>query len=316
MSAQGSIRARLDELARSGSLPSSSLSNSLRSTLRPLLDSHVVSEVPSGAGRRLVVLHPEALARFIQDRFPSTESTNSGRAAGVALFRDSKSVANQTPPILRIRAWQDPALLLDTTCTGAADATRLHGLFACVLAEPHRYQLTRACALVENPEIFLRFEQLQLPTPVAIDGHGRLHSRILDWLASHTSPTFSVLHLPDYDPTGLSEFVRLRQHLGPRVSLHLPANLDSLFARYSNPRLLDHAHSRDSLARLRSSHIPEVQAVCNLIDRHNAGLEQEALLLPPRSADDPSAPASESPTPHPQIQSIKPPPPPRPTFQD
>lgn len=286
MSAPGSIRARFVELASSGSLPASSLSASFRTALQPLLDSAVLTEQRSGAGRRIVVLHPEALSLFIQNRFPSTDSSESGRTAGVALFRNSKSVANQTPPVLRIRAWHDPALLLDQSCTHAAAATQRHGLFACVLSHPDRYQLTQPCALIENPEVFLRFHELNLATPVAIDGHGRLHSRILDWLASHASPTFSVLHLPDYDPTGLSEFVRLHQHLGHRVSLHLPPDLDSLFARYSNPALLDPTHSRAALARLRSSSIPEVRTVCSLIDRHNAGLEQEALLLaaPPRSS--------------------------------
>jgi len=43
--------------------------------------------------------------------------------------------------------------------------------------------------------------------------------------------------------------------------------------------LLKKVNSQAMLARLRRSELPSVSRVVELIDRHNAGLEQEALLL-------------------------------------
>jgi hypothetical protein len=87
------------------------------------------------------------------------------------------------------------------------------------------------------------------------------------------------LHLPDYDPVGLSEFQRLHSILGPRVELYLAPDLDSRFERFSNRDLLKKLNSQAMLAQLRRSELPCVRRVVELIDRHNAGLEQEALLI-------------------------------------
>jgi hypothetical protein len=63
------------------------------------------------------------------------------------------------------------------------------------------------------------------------------------------------------------------------VRLHLPHDLDQQFACFSNQALLKHANGQSMLANLRGSDSPEVRQVVALIDRQNAGLEQEALLL-------------------------------------
>jgi hypothetical protein len=94
-----------------------------------------------------------------------------------------------------------------------------------------------------------------------------------------TDSRFKLIHLPDYDPVGLSEFGRLRARLGQRVALHLPADLETRFERFSNRALLKKANSQAMLAQLRRSEMPAIRQVVELIDRYNAGLEQEALLV-------------------------------------
>ena len=94
-----------------------------------------------------------------------------------------------------------------------------------------------------------------------------------------TSPEFTLLHLPDYDPVGLNEFERLRGRLGERVSLHLPADLNQRFARHANRNLLDKPNSRTILANLRRTSSTDILQVLALIHQHNAGLEQEALFV-------------------------------------
>jgi hypothetical protein len=67
--------------------------------------------------------------------------------------------------------------------------------------------------------------------------------------------------------------------LKTRVRLYVPADLETLFAKFATRSLLGKKHSRAVLARLRSSRLPEIQQVVAMIDRYNAGLEQEALLV-------------------------------------
>jgi hypothetical protein len=272
---------QLTRLLETGTLARSACSREFLATLAPLLDSGIVTEDKSGAGRRLVVRNPGAFRDFIQHHFPNAPvpAGTSSRVAGVSRFRDTKAGASNLPEIVTIRAWQDDLLHSADQPIAIAEATRLHGVFAFLLQDAARYTLHGPCALVENPAVFTQFEHLGLPPRLAIYGHGRSSNRLLDWLAAQTAPDFQLLHLPDYDPVGLDEFTRLRERLGTRVQLHLPKNLADLFARHANGELLQKPSTQTLLAKLRLSRITEVRTVLTLIEKHNAGLEQEALLI-------------------------------------
>ena len=268
-------------LLETGTLARSACSREFLVALAPLLDSDVVIEDRAGAGRRLVVRDPHALRDFIQHYFPNAPvpAGTSSRVAGVSRFRDTKAVTSDLPEIVTIRAWNDDALHSAGQPIALAEATRLHGVFAFLLQDTTRYTLHGPCALVENPAMFTQFEHLGLPPRIAVYGHGRSSNRLLDWLAAQTAPNFQLLHLPDYDPVGLDEFIRLRERLGARVQLHLPKNLADLFARHANNELLQKPSTQTLLAKLRLCQIAEVRTVLALIEKHNAGLEQEALLI-------------------------------------
>lgn len=281
MIAAENILAQITHLLEQGAMPRSACSGSFLRTLKPLLDAGVVAEERSGAGRRLVVRDAAALQDFSRRHFPDTpvSADLSSRAAGVARFRDSKTFASDTPEIVSVRAWSAKALLYKGQPAHAASATAQHGVFSFLLSAAEEYQLQGPCALAENPAAFTQFHRFQLPVGLVIYGHGRASNRLLDWLSTMTSQDFQLLHLPDYDPTGLTEFERLRSRLGNRVRLHLPQDLHQQFARFSNRNLLKKLNSQSMLANLRRTASPEVRQVVALIDRHNAGLEQEALLL-------------------------------------
>ena len=283
MTVKENIRAQLAALSEQGSLPKSACSDSLLKFLKPLLDSGVVAEERSGAGRRLVVRDAVALQVFFVSRFPDVAISDetASRIAGVARFRDSKTLAGDTSDILLLRAWSDTALWRDGVPVPIASATREHGLFSFVLAPNSRYELRAPCALVEGPVMLLAFERLGFTStmPVALYAGGRASGRVLRWLAGFSVSGFCLTHFPDYDPVGLNEFVRVRAALGDRAALHLPAGLDEAFSRFSKADLLRRKASQALLPALRTSRLPEVRAVLDLIERHNAGLEQEALFL-------------------------------------
>lgn len=284
MIAEEKIRAQFVALLEQGSLPRSTCSGSFLKALRPLLDSAVVVEEKSGAGRRIAVRDTAAAQSFVAQRYPDAAVFEgaSSRIVGVAQYRDTKVQAADEATLVSVRAWQPNVLFRGGRALEVAAATKEHGVFSFLLGNPTMYALRSACALVENPAVFNCVEKLNLPISLAIYGHGRVSNRLLDWLANMTTLDFLLHHMPDYDPVGLSEFERLRARLGKRVCLHLPADLPARFARFSNRRLLDKLKSRSLLANLRRSAMPEIRQVVELIERHNACLEQEALLLPCR----------------------------------
>ena len=281
MKLQAQAQTKLRELEENGALPASQCGQAFRKLVAPLLHSGVLDWARSGAGRRLVVNDAKALSDFCRQRFPEFAMPIGvgSRVAGVARFRDSKAVANDEVEIISLRVWRDGAVLKNGKPVGAAAATVSHGVFSFLLARDCPYELRGLCALVENPAVFAAVEQLHLDVGAVIYGHGRISSRAVDWLAESQESSFRLLHLPDYDPVGLSEFQRLHSRLGERVVLHLPGDLETRFARFSNHELLEKGNSQAMLAQLRRAHHPAVRRVVELIDRHNAGLEQEALLL-------------------------------------
>ena len=221
------------------------------------------------------------LRDFLAVRYPDVRAFDDApsRIIGVARFRDSRTLANDAVEIVCARAWKDGSLSCAGEASEIAAATRKHGVFAFLLEKERPYSLRGPCALVESPVIFACVERLNFRIDVVLYGHGRVSNRLLDWLAQASAPGFSLLHLPDYDPTGLNEFTRLRARLGDRVTLHVPADLSDRFAKFSKRSLLDHGNGQNLLRNLRQSPLPDIRSVLNLIEKHNAGMEQEALLL-------------------------------------
>ncbi len=234
-----------------------------------------------GGGRRLIVHDPITLRDFSQQRFPDVvlPSDAESRVASVGRFRDTKAITNSEGEIISLRVWRNDALLKDGKSFDAAALTAQHGVFSFLFTRNCPYVLSGSCALAENPAVFVAAERLNLGVDAVIYGHGRISSRVLDWLVRTTNSKFSLLHLPDYDPSGLSEFQRLHARLGKRVALYLPSEIEARFVRFSNPDLLAKTNSQATLAQLRRSESTAVRRVVEMIDRHNAGLEQEALLI-------------------------------------
>ncbi len=281
MKLNAEVRAKLAALQENGAIPASQCGQAFLKLLAPLIQGGVLDWTRSGAGRKLVLNDAKALSEFCRQRFPDAALPASGgsRVAGVARFRDTKAIRNDSAEIVSLRVWRDDALYKNGKPVGAAAATATHGVFSFLFTPDSSYELRGRCALVENPAVFTAFEQLHLSVGAVIYGHGRISNRTLDWLARNGGSDFKLLHLPDYDPVGLSEFQRLHLLLGNRVVLHLPDDLEARFVQFSNLELVNKGNSQAMLAQLRHSDLPAIRRVVGLIDCHNAGLEQEALLL-------------------------------------
>ena len=232
-----------------------------------------------------MVLNPPGFQRWFQQHFPATpldENSNSSRVLAVAQFRDTKALPSNLPEIVWIRSKRDGILLRDGITIETTRSTEENGVFAFALTDETPFTMRGGCLLVENPAVFHAFENLGLEFSLAIYTGGRCSNRFLAWLASNAKTGLQILHLPDYDPLGLTEFLRLYERIGEAVSLFTPNNLHTLFRSHSKGALLGDVKNQRMLMELRKSNHPSIHKVVDLIDESNAGLEQEALLVEKR----------------------------------
>jgi hypothetical protein len=270
------------QLLQNGVLPYSACGKSLVIALKPLFDSEVICREKAAGGQRLVVVNPPGFQRWFQQHFPDTpleDNINSSRVLAVAQFRDTKALPSNLPEIVCIRSKRDGILLRDGLTVETTRSTEENGVFAFSLTDGTPFTLQGACLLIENPAVFHAFENLGLEIHLAIYTGGRCSNRFLDWLVSNAKGELKILHLPDYDPLGLTEFLRLYERLGKAVSLFTPNTLQSLFHSHSKSALLGDAKNQRMLMELRKSKHPSIQKVVAMIDESNAGLEQEAMLI-------------------------------------
>jgi hypothetical protein len=271
------------QLLQNGALPYSACGKSLIAALKPLFDSEVIRREKAAGGQRLVVVNPPGFERWFQQHFPDVqnqESITSSRVLAVAQFRDTKALPSNLPEIICIRSKRDGTLLRDGFAVETTRTTIENGVFAFALIDDSQFRLQGACLLIENPAMFHAFENLGLEFPLAIYGGGRCSNRFLDWLAFNAKDGgLKILHLPDYDPLGLTEFLRLHERLGEAVSLFTPNTLQSLFRSHSKSALLKDDKNQRMFIELRKSKHPSIKKVVAMMDESNAGLEQEAMLI-------------------------------------
>lgn len=279
--ATDALAKRLGELLEQGSVPASRLSKRARQRLASLFDAGILAEEPAGAGRRVVVRSRAGLENWIERFYPhglDGLGEALGRTGGVANLRDSKRGGSVGTTLIHLRGFADARLVCDGDTLPVAELTRRFGAASLLVDSGCRWQLDGRICTVENLEMFLRIEAVVADLDTAIFTHGRFSGEVIDWLARCASPLTTIIHAGDYDPVGLAEFLRLKEGVGERAQLFVPADLDERLHRYGNPELL--RKSRKLLGELRRSEDAQVRRVVASMDEHGCALEQEALLIP------------------------------------
>lgn len=268
-------------LIERGQLPSTQCGARFKAWLRPLLDTGMVREMRAGAGAAMRVIHPEPVQRFYEKAFPSmhADSDDGSRVNGIALYRSSKALQNDTPLVLTTRVLQGGAVRIGGAVVEDGTATARDGVYAVKLTTDGHTQLVGKWVLIENPAVFHAHVRVFGTEWSALLLNGRMPDRLIHWLTTHSADELQLLHAPDYDPVGLDEFDRLQRALGERVALHIPHTLEELFAHYSDHTLLTQEKQQAFLRKHGGSAHPSIARIAALIGKHNAGLEQEALLI-------------------------------------
>lgn len=282
---QANSREVYRDLLKSGNLPRSKCSPSFLRSLKSLFETGIVRWEKAAAGQRLIVINDLAYKNWFLRHFPEAqvpEGIQSSRIRSVAQFRRSKVLRSNLSVLICSRSIRDGVLLKDGSPVETTRATNEHGVFSFILNDPTAYALAGNCLLIENLAVFQLFERLEIGVPFAIWTGGISSNRFLNWLSANVKNQLRVLHLPDYDPVGLAEFLRYYQKLSDAVSLYMPEHLEPLFRDHTDLSILTKKKNQRTLMRLRSAPHPIVRRIVGLIEKYNGGLEHEALFVIPK----------------------------------
>ncbi len=282
----GPTRAVLRALLERGDLPVSALGRGNLAALRSLFESGALARERVGTGVVIRVRQRaavEALARYLYPLglAPVTpEDATVPRAHAIACVRNAKRSRRAAAEPVLLRAFRPVALSgPDGKRLDVFALTTLAGVAALTLSDAPPWGVAGTLAVVENLELFYSVERVVPDADLALYAGGRLSGRVLAWLGGDAMRAARMLHVGDYDPVGLSEYLRLKAACGPRAALHVPANLATLMRRYGKPALLG-GRNGALLRTLRATDDAAVAAVVALMDETGCGLEQEALLIP------------------------------------
>lgn len=265
----------LQRLLRDGTAPASSVPKSVLPDLEGLVRTGVIDWERAGSGSLYRVGDPEALETICVVG-PLDEATSaSPKALAVARSGDAHrgtpdrllvSMSAGTAPAL----WRNHSRELDV-----AEHTRLYGVASLVVRPNDDWRTDQAVTLVENLEMLYHPHRLGCAGTL-LYYPGWIGGLMLEWLrAEKRAPRYTVC--ADFDPVGLSNYVRVRNSLGVRVQLYVPDNLEALLSAYGNANRL-RANKR-LLANLEAVCDPTLQSVLGVILKHGKGLDQEALLI-------------------------------------
>jgi hypothetical protein len=279
-------------LLTTGRIPKSQLPKVSRELLRPLFDGGVLDRELSGRGETIFIRDRPAFEKWLEQRFPGwAENWKSPdgmqRARAILQRRDSKAAARGVAQgVLHFRAAGDPTatVLLNERVIPVGRLTAEHGLAAALIGEMSRLEFQGGVALMENLEVFLNAERIIPQIQIALNSAGRISDRLIACLARSDFGGRVLVHLPDYDPVGLSDYFRLHRAMTGRVKLFLPADLEERFVRFGNRDLLMRKpRNRELFAQLGAMKMPCAASarVFKLMQETGSGLEQEALLLTP-----------------------------------
>ncbi len=283
------LSSRISRLLKEGSIASSQLSRQSRKVLAPLFDAGVLVEERSGAGKRVRVISKKALLEFGRKIYPSGFDGEGLRQDGIhglsktlslGFFRDAKRSSATSPQPVLLRGTEGTFLSSQRGRFPVGELTSAFGLSAIILKENETWGFEGSVALVENLEPFLAVEKTGVGAELSIYAGGVVSNRILDWLCSPEMAGCPLYFLPDYDPEGLEEYLRVRERVGRRATLFVPDGIAALFKKYGKPSLL--SNQRAAFQRLRKRGDRQIRDILDLMEEYGAGLEQEALVLQPK----------------------------------
>lgn len=282
-------------LLNSGACPASLFGRSLRLDTASLFSGGILAESTKGRGARIEVKLPERYRDWLHRRYPGFDGSISApvdlpRASAVLAKQDSKAGgAGVAFSILSLRSLHANEAIIQTD-GGALDVGALtdrHGCASCLITDHTSIDFAGfPVVLVENLETFCIAERFVSGPAICLYSAGKISNRLIGLLERSSLPT--LVHFTDYDPSGLFDYLRIKEAMGNRASLYIPRHLALLFDVVGSKKLLcEKPRNQELLERLSASAWPCVgsKGVFELIKSKGKGLEQEALALSIKDRD-------------------------------
>ena len=244
-----------------------------------------------GHGTLYRIVNREALAAYLQQLQPLAEDELPDvipvRGKNIGKHRDSKKgKSGHESCYLLIKAWDKQVVWQQTGKTlNPADLTESFGVAALQIGTDADWNSNRPLLLVDNQALFDCCNWL----PEGFNGSlayyaGQLPDVLLQWLAADKRAD-EVTLFPDYDGTGLANYVRLFGALHPATNLHfywLPDWQDKI-ARFGSRDvwLKTRSQFEAAIAKLDAMQAltDDFKQLAALSQRHGKALEQEAVWL-------------------------------------
>ena len=226
----------------------------------------------------LIVKNHEILEIQISNKFPNgLEFRQEGRLGGILSSRDSKKGgrASKVPVTMRfVSESSDRSMGF-----AAQELTKKNGIVS-VLTDYSNNSLNGKIVIVENFDCFLHAERFVENSDVVIYAGGKIDSRLLEWIDNSKEIT-KIVHMGDYDPVGLAEFVRINTNCSQDCEFYIHADINfEIFQKYGKSSLVSDKRNSKTLEKLRESIIDDkgFMKIIDLITKTGLGLEQEYLL--------------------------------------
>jgi hypothetical protein len=255
--------ARLLEKLKLSPIPRSEVRKSDQKAVGNLVDLGFLSIKNKGNGQIMILDFCEGYMDWEKNPFPNgtqrAAKSGKNRSEATKSLRDSK-LSSQTSPSLEIR------LHNDSTSTSLGSVNWYYNDF--------QNLPLGSIVLIENLRTFLKSDILFPEYTFALRYDGIVSDKILELLYELKR---EVMIAPDYDPVGMLSYIRSKDILKEKVKLYIPKNIEHLFS-ISNRKLLALEKNKETLRGLLQRELDDdASFVIKLIQRHNAGLEQEGL---------------------------------------
>lgn len=172
-----------------------------------------------------------------------------------------------------IKAFDSTLIVSGKTVPSTPDGIELF------IHRPEKLQISDTALVVgiENPECFLKFEQLAhlFPQKEIIVIMRYMSNSPNRWLQLISN---QYMHFGDFDPAGLNIYIREYRNQLPakRCTFFIPYNVDELIERYGLESLYD--RQIHMLTNVDFNLYPEIKYIFDVMQKYRKGLEQERLL--------------------------------------
>lgn len=255
-----------------------------KSFLKQFTDDGIILKLPV-AGRRVtyscpnpsrlqVYLEVQHAILSLENYIASYDSTESDGERSLSASKSTKTFRTKSLQGFFIKSFNSGLKMADQAVLPSPEGIELF------VWQPRLLKIPPSALIVgiENPECFLKFERLirLFPKKEIIVVMRYLSQSTNRWL--QTIPN-NYLHFGDFDPAGLSIYIREFRNLLPadQCSFFIPPDIENLISAYGTENLYDQqAHL---LKSIEICTYPEIEGLFNLLRKYKKGLEQERLLI-------------------------------------